>query len=142
MAVPVPSAAAAAKSAGKAAASAEVVRPKVKAAQAQASVATAAPAARRPWSQWAASKGGVFLLTFFSYVLFHASRKSFSAIKGEMSSEQWIHSRVYPRDQQAQMYGLLDTLFMGCYALGLYVRCVLNCSLARFQRWRARSQAD
>jgi sugar phosphate permease len=118
MAVPVPSAA-------TAKAAAEVVRPKLKAAQA--SVATATMATHRPWSQWAASKSGVFLLTFFSYVLFHASRKSFSAIKGEMSSEQWIHSRVYPRDQQAQMYGLLDTLFMGFYALGLYVRCVIAC---------------
>lgn len=128
MASPVPPAAAP-KAALKAAAKAatEVVKAKPKAAQ------PSAPA-RRPCSQWAASKGGVFFLTFFSYVMFHASRKSFSAIKGEMSSEQWIHSRVYPRDQQAQMYGLLDTLFMGFYAVGLYVRCVRrHASLARVQ---------
>lgn len=76
-----------------------------------------------PWTQCAANKSGVFFLTFFSYVLFHACRKSFSAIKGEMSAEQWMHSSVYPDDQQGQMYGLLDTLFMGFYAIGLYIRC-------------------
>ncbi|KAJ0401034.1 hypothetical protein P43SY_009914 [Pythium insidiosum] len=73
-----------------------------------------------------ASKPGIFTLTFFSYVMFHACRKSFSAIKGEMSSEQWIHSSVYPKEQQAQMYGLLDTLFMAFYAIGLYVSGVLG----------------
>ncbi|GLE01732.1 hypothetical protein PINS_up010566 [Pythium insidiosum] len=73
-----------------------------------------------------ASKPGIFTLTFFSYVMFHACRKSFSAIKGEMSSEQWIHSSVYPKEQQAQMYGLLDTLFMAFYAVGLYVSGVLG----------------
>lgn len=77
---------------------------------------------RVPWTQCAASKSGVFLLTFFSYVLFHACRKSFSAIKGEMSAEQWMHSALYPDDQQGEMYGLLDTLFMGFYAVGLYIR--------------------
>jgi OPA family glycerol-3-phosphate transporter-like MFS transporter 3 len=73
---------------------------------------------RRPF----ATKSGIFFLTFFSYVMFHVSRKSFSAIKGEMSSEQWIHSVFYSKDEQAQMYGLLDTLFMGFYATGLYIR--------------------
>lgn len=81
-----------------------------------------APAYRS--AQWAASKSGTFALTFVSYVLYHACRKAFSAIKGEMSAEQWMHSAVYPRGQQGEMYGLLDTLFMGCYAVGLYVRCV------------------
>lgn len=76
-----------------------------------------------PWTQCAANKSGVFFLTFFSYVMFHACRKSFSAIKGEMSAEQWMRSSVYPSDQQGQMYGLLDTLFMGFYAIGLYIRC-------------------
>jgi sugar phosphate permease len=75
---------------------------------------------------WGATKSGAFGLTFFSYVMFHASRKSFSAIKGEMSAEQWIHSSVYTEDQQAQMYGLLDTLFMAAYAAGLYVSGVLG----------------
>jgi hypothetical protein len=69
-----------------------------------------------------ASKAAAFLLTFFSYTMFHMARKSFSAIKGEMSNEQWLHSAVYSKDQQAQMYGLLDTLFMAFYAIGLYIR--------------------
>lgn len=89
-------------------------------------MAPAAKAASARRAQCLGSKRGAFALTFVSYVLFHASRKSFSAVKGEMSSEQWIHSRVYPRDQQAQMYGLLDTLFMAFYALGLYVSGVLG----------------
>lgn len=79
-----------------------------------------------PWTQCTASKISVFFLTFFSYVLFHACRKSFSAIKGEMSAEQWMRSSVYPSDQQGQMYGLLDTLFMGFYAIGLYIRCAVD----------------
>ncbi|DAZ93751.1 TPA: hypothetical protein N0F65_007377 [Lagenidium giganteum] len=73
-----------------------------------------------------ATKAGVFTLTFFSYVMFHASRKSFSAIKGEMSAEQWIHSSLYSKEQQAQMYGLLDTLFMAFYAVGLYISGILG----------------
>jgi hypothetical protein len=77
------------------------------------------------WSHCAANKSGVFLLTFFSYVMFHACRKSFSAIKGEMSAEQWMHSSLYAKEEQAQMYGLLDTLFMGFYAAGLYIRYVV-----------------
>ncbi|KAF4322493.1 hypothetical protein BBO99_00002653 [Phytophthora kernoviae] len=88
--------------------------------------ATAAEGSSRSCREFAANKRGVFFLTFFSYVLFHASRKSFSAIKGEMADEQWIHSEVYTRDQQAEMYGLLDTLFMGFYALGLYISGILG----------------
>ncbi|CAI5742856.1 unnamed protein product [Peronospora destructor] len=74
----------------------------------------------------AANKRGVFFLTFFSYVMFHASRKSFSAIKGQMGDEQWIHSTVYAKDQQVEMYGLMDTIFMGFYALGLYISGILG----------------
>ncbi|KAL4114290.1 hypothetical protein PRIC2_014613 [Phytophthora ramorum] len=83
-------------------------------------------ASSRRCREFAANKRGVFFLTFFSYVLFHASRKSFSAIKGEMGDEQWIHSKIYGRDQQAEMYGLLDTLFMAFYAVGLYISGMLG----------------
>ncbi|KAL7691715.1 hypothetical protein Plhal304r1_c008g0031331 [Plasmopara halstedii] len=34
-------------------------------------------------------------LTFFSNVLFHASSKSFSTIKGEMALKQWLHSNLF-----------------------------------------------
>ncbi|KAG7385018.1 hypothetical protein PHYPSEUDO_002030 [Phytophthora pseudosyringae] len=93
---------------------------------AEAVTAPVSAASSRSCRELAANKRGVFFLTFFSYVLFHASRKSFSAIKGEMGDEQWIHSTLYSRDQQAEMYGLLDTLFMGFYALGLYVSGMLG----------------
>ncbi|EGZ15162.1 hypothetical protein PHYSODRAFT_561102 [Phytophthora sojae] len=43
-----------------------------------------------------------------------------------MGDEQWIHSTLYARDQQVEMYGLMDTLFMGFYALGLYVSGILG----------------
>ncbi|EEY69680.1 sugar phosphate exchanger, putative [Phytophthora infestans T30-4] len=43
-----------------------------------------------------------------------------------MGDEQWIHSELYSRDQQAEMYGLMDTLFMGFYALGLYISGILG----------------
>ncbi|KAG1690859.1 hypothetical protein DVH05_027461 [Phytophthora capsici] len=88
--------------------------------------ASVSAASSRGCREVAANKRGVFFLTFFSYVLFHASRKSFSAIKGEMGDEQWIHSTIYSKDQQAEMYGLMDTLFMGFYALGLYVSGILG----------------
>ncbi|TDH71118.1 hypothetical protein CCR75_002696 [Bremia lactucae] len=67
-----------------------------------------ASAVSRGWKEVAANKRGVFLLTFYSYVLIHASRKSFSAIKGEMGDEQWIHSDIYSRDQQVEIGMLGD----------------------------------
>ncbi|RHY25241.1 hypothetical protein DYB32_008438 [Aphanomyces invadans] len=63
----------------------------------------------------------VFLLTFFSYVMLHVSRKSFSAVKGEMSKELFMESALFPSAEQGKMYGLMDTLFMVFYASGLYV---------------------
>ena len=68
----------------------------------------------------------VFVLTFVSYALFHANRKSFSAIKGQMGDEQWLHSNVYANDQQVAMFGFLDTIFMGFYALGLFLSGMLG----------------
>ncbi|CAH0521175.1 unnamed protein product [Peronospora belbahrii] len=58
--------------------------------------------------------------------MFHAIRKSFSSIKGQMGDEQWIHSKVYAKDQQVEMYGLMDTLFMAFYALGLYISGIIG----------------
>ncbi|OQS00361.1 sugar phosphate exchanger [Thraustotheca clavata] len=68
----------------------------------------------------------VFFLTFFSYVMFHVSRKSFSAVKGEMSKEEWMESIFYAPTEQAKMYGLMDTLFMAFYAVGLYISGILG----------------
>ncbi|ETV99994.1 hypothetical protein H310_07442 [Aphanomyces invadans] len=68
----------------------------------------------------------VFLLTFFSYVMLHVSRKSFSAVKGEMSKELFMESALFPSAEQGKMYGLMDTLFMVFYASGLYVSGVIG----------------
>ncbi|RHY65703.1 hypothetical protein DYB34_001510 [Aphanomyces astaci] len=68
----------------------------------------------------------VFLLTFFSYVMLHVSRKSFSAIKGEMSKELFMESALIPSTEQGKMYGLMDTLFMAFYACGLYVSGIIG----------------
>ena len=62
----------------------------------------------------------IFALTFLSYALYHASRKVFSAIKSVMGNKQWLHSKHYKPDEQVQMDGILDTLFMLFYAVGLF----------------------
>nr|CCA19510.1 sugar phosphate exchanger putative [Albugo laibachii Nc14] len=68
----------------------------------------------------AATKPGVFFLTFFSFVFFHFGRKSFAAMKGELSAESWMESSFYSKDDQAKMFGWMDTVFMLTYAAGLY----------------------
>lgn len=66
-------------------------------------------------------KAAVFVLTFFSYALYHASRKVFSVVKSEMSEREWLHSKYFALDDQAKMDGLLDTLFLFFYAIGLFI---------------------
>ncbi|RHY03472.1 hypothetical protein DYB36_009002, partial [Aphanomyces astaci] len=58
--------------------------------------------------------------------MLHVSRKSFSAIKGEMSKELFMESALIPSTEQGKMYGLMDTLFMAFYACGLYVSGVIG----------------
>lgn len=70
----------------------------------------------------AATKPGIFFLTFFSFVFFHFGRKSFAAMKGELSAENWMETSLYSKDDQAKMFGLIDTVFMLTYAGGLYAR--------------------
>ena len=67
-----------------------------------------------------ASKPAVFVLTFTSYVCFHATRKSFSAIKSTLVDASFFQGAVYSDSQQDEMAGLLDTLFMLFYSIGLY----------------------
>ncbi|KDO19722.1 hypothetical protein SPRG_14249 [Saprolegnia parasitica CBS 223.65] len=64
-------------------------------------------------------KARTFAITFFSYAMFHVARKSFSSIKGELSREEWMESSL--TTSQSNMYGIMDMVFMGCYASGLYV---------------------
>ncbi|KAF7658474.1 hypothetical protein LDENG_00012370 [Lucifuga dentata] len=85
-----------------------------------------------------------FLLTFFSYVLLHASRKTFSNVKVSISaqwtptkkndstpafnpSETWEDNRLFENEEQATLFlGVLDTIFLFSYAVGLYLSGVIG----------------
>ncbi|XP_053575006.1 sugar phosphate exchanger 3 isoform X1 [Bombina bombina] len=86
----------------------------------------------------------VFLLTFFSYALLHASRKSFSNVKVSISN-QWTPSRfntsvfilepnktwnnnpLFPDTDSATLFlGLLDTIFLFSYAVGLFISGIIG----------------
>lgn len=75
----------------------------------------------------------VFLLTFFSYSLLHASRKTFSNVKVSISNqwtpsdfnksvelpvEIWSSNRLFPSAEEATLFlGTLDTIFLFSYAV-------------------------
>ncbi|XP_044296977.1 sugar phosphate exchanger 3 isoform X2 [Varanus komodoensis] len=85
----------------------------------------------------------VFLLTFFSYSLLHASRKTFSNVKVSISSqwtpsclnnttfnlqpyELWNSSHLFPDAEGATLFlGTLDTIFLFSYAVGLFVSGII-----------------
>ncbi|XP_054844296.1 sugar phosphate exchanger 3 [Eublepharis macularius] len=86
----------------------------------------------------------VFLLTFFSYSLLHASRKTFSNVKVSISSqwtpsclndtalqlqpyELWNSSHLFPDIGEATLFlGTLDTIFLFSYAVGLFVSGIVG----------------
>ncbi|KAL2102449.1 hypothetical protein ACEWY4_001617 [Coilia grayii] len=86
----------------------------------------------------------VFLLTFFSYVLLHSSRKTFSNVKVSISSqwtpsasntslppyspgETWEENRLFADTQEATLFlGVLDTIFLFSYAVGLYISGIIG----------------
>uniref|UniRef100_A0A8D0GFN3 Sugar phosphate exchanger 3 n=1 Tax=Sphenodon punctatus TaxID=8508 RepID=A0A8D0GFN3_SPHPU len=86
----------------------------------------------------------VFLLTFFSYSLLHASRKTFSNVKVSISSqwtpsclnatalefqpyELWNSSHLFPNAEAATLFlGTLDTIFLFSYAVGLFVSGIVG----------------
>lgn len=86
----------------------------------------------------------VFLLTFFSYVLLHASRKTFSNVKVSISAqwtpsilndsspafspgETWQENRLFEDEKQATLFlGILDSIFLFSYAVGLYLSGVIG----------------
>ncbi|TDG96784.1 hypothetical protein EPR50_G00232340 [Perca flavescens] len=86
----------------------------------------------------------VFLLTFFSYVLLHASRKTFSNVKVSISAqwtpafqngsapsfspgETWEENRLFEDEKQATLFlGALDSIFLFSYAVGLYLSGVIG----------------
>ncbi|XP_076860965.1 sugar phosphate exchanger 3 isoform X2 [Brachyhypopomus gauderio] len=85
-----------------------------------------------------------FLLTFFSYVLLHASRKTFSNVKVSISAqwtpsvqngslpdfapgELWEENRLFANAEEATLFlGALDTIFLFSYAVGLYISGVIG----------------
>ncbi|RHY34425.1 hypothetical protein DYB32_001338 [Aphanomyces invadans] len=64
-----------------------------------------------------------FAITYVTYAIFHVARKSFGSIKGELSKEKWMASSL---TSQSNMYGLMDMVFLGLYAIGLYVSGMLG----------------
>uniref|UniRef100_A0A8C6W3W1 Sugar phosphate exchanger 3 n=1 Tax=Nannospalax galili TaxID=1026970 RepID=A0A8C6W3W1_NANGA len=84
----------------------------------------------------------VFLLTFFSYSLLHASRKTFSNVKvsvskqwtptafntsAELPAEVWTSNRLFPSTEEATLFlGTLDTVFLFSYAMGLFISGIIG----------------
>nr|XP_058930896.1 sugar phosphate exchanger 3 isoform X5 [Kogia breviceps] len=84
----------------------------------------------------------VFLLTFFSYSLLHASRKTFSNVKVSISKqwtpsafnksvelpvEIWSRNHLFPSAEEATLFlGTLDTIFLFSYAVGLFVSGIIG----------------
>lgn len=88
-------------------------------------------------------KVSVFMLTFFSYAFFHANRKAFSNVKTSTGrvwtpsfqendtdvvdtdlkpTHLWNSHRLFDTEDEVEKFqGLLDTLFMLAYAMGLYL---------------------
>ncbi|KAG7455805.1 hypothetical protein MATL_G00244910 [Megalops atlanticus] len=85
-----------------------------------------------------------FLLTFFSYVLLHSSRKTFSNVKVSISAqwtpsvqndstpafspdETWEENKLFADTGEATLFlGALDTIFLFSYAVGLYISGVIG----------------
>uniref|UniRef100_A0A9L0IJW6 Sugar phosphate exchanger 3 n=1 Tax=Equus asinus TaxID=9793 RepID=A0A9L0IJW6_EQUAS len=84
----------------------------------------------------------VFLLTFFSYSLLHASRKTFSNVKVSISKqwtpsalnksvelpvEVWNSNHLFPSAEEATLFlGTLDTIFLFSYAVGLFISGIVG----------------
>ncbi|PAV63101.1 hypothetical protein WR25_17340 [Diploscapter pachys] len=72
----------------------------------------------------------VFLITFGSYGLYHASRKALSGVKSSMKAD-WMsnvtHKPLFNSDSEAKAFlGSLDAVFMAAYALALFFWGVLG----------------
>lgn len=85
-----------------------------------------------------------FCLTFFSYVLLHSSRKTFSNVKVSISAqwtptlqngssaafsppETWEDNHLFADEEQATLFlGALDSIFLFSYAVGLYLSGVIG----------------
>uniref|UniRef100_A0A914UT96 Uncharacterized protein n=1 Tax=Plectus sambesii TaxID=2011161 RepID=A0A914UT96_9BILA len=73
----------------------------------------------------------VFIVTFISYCLYHASRKTLSSVKSTITQE-WLHSgenfsneshahNFFDNAKDAETFlGTLDAVFMGVYAATMF----------------------
>ncbi|XP_043944416.1 sugar phosphate exchanger 3 [Protopterus annectens] len=86
----------------------------------------------------------VFLLTFSSYALLHSSRKTFSNVKVSLSNqwtpaiqnasvpefypeEVWATNHLFLNTEGATLFlGVLDTVFLFAYAVGLYISGIVG----------------
>lgn len=90
----------------------------------------------REFSGWTPNHAVIFLLTFFSYALFHASRKTFSNVKSKVEanwiptirhtwiepSQIWQKNHLFESESNAEQFlGILDAIFMLAYAVGLFI---------------------
>uniref|UniRef100_A0A915HI50 Sugar phosphate exchanger 3 n=1 Tax=Romanomermis culicivorax TaxID=13658 RepID=A0A915HI50_ROMCU len=112
------------------------------------------PLTKSKKSPWTYHHVVIFFVTFSSYCLMHAIRKTFSNVKYSLVStwtsqnlsdfvyrnETWNNHHLFESDKEAEHFlGLLDALFMFSYATGLYVsgamgdridpRLVLSCGI-------------
>eukprot|EP00940_MAST-03C_sp_MAST-3C-sp2_P000153 g153.t1 len=65
--------------------------------------------------RWGGNKFAVWMLTFLSYAMYHASRKIYSVIKSDLDDDKW-----FGNESNDTKLGLLDALFLFFYAGGLY----------------------
>ncbi|XP_077981346.1 sugar phosphate exchanger 3-like [Glandiceps talaboti] len=97
-----------------------------------------------PKQRWTIYHATVFLLTFFSYSLFHANRKTFSNVKTSLQSEWtpsfhnstilpphpdkiWNNHCLFETDRDAETFlGILDSIFLFSYAVGLFISGILG----------------
>jgi len=74
--------------------------------------------------RWTHHHLAVYVLTFMGYACYHATRKTFSNVKTAMS-KTWMCSLVglskCSASQAESMQGMLDSVFMISYAVGLYI---------------------
>lgn len=90
----------------------------------------------------------IYLITFFAYALFHASRKTFSNIKTTVSDNWrascdlddkyhnctefkpdsvWNTHRFFGTESEAKIFlGTLDSIFLSAYAIGLFISGMLG----------------
>lgn len=97
----------------------------------------------KPKPKWTRHHVSVFFITFFSYCMIHAIRKTFSNVKYSLVStwtpqnstdphinfddKTWNEHHLFQTNKEAEHFlGILDALFMFSYATGLYISGALG----------------